>query len=622
MMNGRDLSLAGIGIGVVAFLFFTPSADAYIDLAATLPRIISDSQRIVVVEVVELNREKQGLVLKEVRVLKGELSAEPIRHIVAQGEGATIPRKILTWATPGARAIAFTSRNNALVCLGEGWYQVNSTGTGLWRLGTDRPDLPLAYHGTLARLTEGLERMMKGKDAVLTVVAYGIDNEGASFDLALNRPNVPGLVRVQRIRGTLNMPGMVMAASANQSFLIGSGSVDESDLPALIEKLKSQDASLRAEAADELRCLGRKASKATGSLKLLLNDRSVRVRCAAASALLRINVRETQPIEVIARTLESHNASERRIAAKAVGYCGTAATSLVNTLSALLQDEDEAVRITALQSITLLGLVAGSAAQAVSELLEKRELAIDAADALGRMGTSARPYLKRLARLLSDDEPALRWAAVRAMSQIGGEEAKPAVDFMIRTLPKAPEMERYNMMIYLALLGPVAKDAANAIRTSGSRNPVLSTATLWAIEPDKNLPWLGNERNSPGPGGLGGGGPNFATYIYENYVHELGERLQPTVPVLARKIVNGTAGDVPQWGYRILSCAPAAAIEILTPSLSHKELVMRERAAVALGYMGSSARPASDALQAALAASTSEREKKLIAWSMREIDKE
>jgi HEAT repeat protein len=297
----------------------------------------------------------------------------------------------------------------------------------------------------------------------------------------------------------------------------------------------------------------------------------------------------------------------------------------VNKLTQLLQDEDEAVRITALQAITLLGPVAGPAAQAVTPLLDNRELAIDAADALGRMGPAARPSLKQLAKLLADDQPAFRWAAVRAMSQIGGEDAKPAVEFMIRTLPKAPEMERYNMMIYLALLGPVAKDAANAIRTSGSRNPVLPSATLWAIEPDKNLPWLGGGRAGPGfggpPGGFGGGGPNFATYIYENYVHELGERLRPAVPVLAEKIVDGTAGDVPQWGYKILLCAPDKAIEILTPSLSHKDLVMRERAVVALGFMGSAARPASDSLQAALAATTNEREKKLIAWSLREIGK-
>jgi HEAT repeat protein len=92
--------------------------------------------------------------------------------------------------------------------------------------------------------------------------------------------------------------------------------------------------------------------------------------------------------------------------------------------------------------------------------------------------------------------------------------------------------------------------------------------------------------------------------------------------VLAQKLVDGTAGDVPQWGYKILACAPDTAIEILTPSLSHKDLVMRERAVVALGYMGNTARPATEPLKVALAATSNEREKRLIAWSLREISKE
>ena len=44
--------------------------------------------------------------------------------------------------------------------------------------------------------------------------------------------------------------------------------------------------------------------------------------------------------------------------------------------------------------------------------------------------------------------------------------------------------------------------------------------------------------------------------IYESYVHELGARLRPAARLLARKIMDGTAGDVPDWGYKILTCAP------------------------------------------------------------------
>jgi HEAT repeat protein len=608
----------------LAFLWHGTPARAYIDLASTLPRIMADSLKITVVEVVEVKKEKRALVLKEIRALKGELSNEPIRQIVALGEGATIPRHILTWATPGARAIVFSSRGNALVCLGEGWYQVTSSGTGPWQIAKDRPDLPLAYHGSLSRLTEGIERMLAGKDSVLTVVAYGTDNEGASFDLALNRPNLPGLVRVQRIRGNMNMPGMVMAASANPSYLIGPGSVDEGDLAKLLEQLKSMDTMAKAEAAEDLRSLGRKANKAAPSLAALLADPSPRVRYSAAAALLQINSRDKQPVEVLARGLDSPDKAEKRMATRAAGQSGAAAASLVVKLATLLKDEDDALRITALHALALLGPIAGDAAKDITPLLDNRELTIDAADALGRMGKSARPALKKLTQFLSDKETAFQWAAVRAMSQIGGDDAKPAVDFMIRTLPNAPEVDRYNMMIYLALLGPVAKDAATTIRRSGSRNPVLPTATLWAIEPDKSFPWQGG-RFGPGlggpPGGFGGM-PNIATLIYENYVHELGERLKPAVRVLAEQLLDGTAGDVPLWGYKILACSPETAIEILKPALLHKDLAMRERAVVAFGFMGSAAKPVMESLKTAQDATTNEKEKRLIGWSLREISKD
>src|SRR5262249_33162888 len=149
--------------------------------------------------------------------------------------------------------------------------------------------------------------------------------------------------------------------------------------------------------------------------------------------------------------------------------------------------------------------------------------------------------LKRLAPLLSAKEPSVRWAAVRAMAQIGGEDARPAVDFMISALREANEVEGYNIMIYLALLGPVAKEAAPTIRSVRIKNPVLPSATLWALEPDKSFPWLGGGPfGMPGPGGRGGRGPDFALYIYENYVHELGDRLRSAARALAGKIMDGT----------------------------------------------------------------------------------
>jgi len=609
----------------LALMYLWPAAPvlSYIDLAPTLSKIIAESDRIALAEVVQYSREKRVVVLREVHTMKGESSSDLIRHRVGPVDGGTIPRHIMQWASPGARCVLFSSPTTTLVCLGQGWYQVHALGAGAWTLGTDRPDLPLAYYGAVSRLASSITSMLDGKNAVIRVVAFGADNEGASFDLALNRQALPALVRVQRIRANLKMPSAVLAVSANPAYFLGAGPVDEADLPALMEKLRHADAMERAEAANDLRCLGRRAGAAAAALAKLLSDAAPSVRFSAAAALLRITPPNMRAVEILAQGLGSAELAVRRESARAAGLSGPAASPLADKLAALLRDPDESVSITALQAISLLGPAAGSAAVAVTPLLDEPALAIDAADTLGRIGAPARPALKRLAQMLSSDQAAVRWAAVRAMSQIGGEDAHPAVEFMIRTLPGATEVEGYNIMIYLALLGPVAADAIPAIRSVRIKNPVLPSATQWAIAPDKSFPWLGGgPPGMPGPRGPGprGGPGDIALYVYEAYFHELGDRLRPAAGVLARKILDGTAGDVPTWGYKILACGPDEALGILLPHLADSDLSMRERVTVALGYMGKAAAPAQERIKTALSKAPTEREQRLLQWCLREVD--
>ncbi len=289
---------------------------------------------------------------------------------------------------------------------------------------------------------------------------------------------------------------------------------------------------------------GRKAVPASAPLAALLSDPSLRVRLSAAAAMLQIDAKQAGAIEPLARGLASTDLAERRDAVKAIGLAGPAAATLIGKLAPLLKDSDESMRITVLQTISMLGPAAAQAADAVTPLLDDPDLAIDAADALGRIGSAACPAMKRLAQMLSANQPAIRWAAVRAMSQIGGEEARPAVDFMVRSLRSATEVEGYNMMIYLALLGPVAKDAAPTLRSVRIKNPVLPSATAWAIESDKTLPWLGRGPfGGPGRGGPDDGrGPDIGVLIYESYVHELGDRLRPAARLLAQKIIGRNGG--------------------------------------------------------------------------------
>ena len=211
-----------------------------------------------------------------------------------------MPRQIVQWAVPGSQGILFQTRTatkgTALMCFGPGWYQVNAVGTGAWKLGAERPDLPLAYYGSVGRLKEAVTALLKGQPAVITVVAYGNDDAAASFDLALNLQSLPGIVKLQRVRTTPNMGSLQMGASSG---FIGMGVVDERDLPSLLAKLKSADAAVRAEAAEDLRTLGRTAKSAAALLTGLLKDAAPRVRFAAASALLQATPKNKDAVPVL-----------------------------------------------------------------------------------------------------------------------------------------------------------------------------------------------------------------------------------------------------------------------------------------------------------------------------------
>jgi HEAT repeat protein len=265
-----------------------------------------------------------------------------------------------------------------------------------------------------------------------------------------------------------------------------------------------------------------------------------------------------------------------------------------------------------LQALATLGPAAVNARAEVTGLLAKPETAVDAADVLGRMGQGARPSLAALARLLQSEAPAERWAAVRAMSQIGGPDAMPAVKFMMRELPKAGEADGYNMLIYLSLLGPVARDAIPAVRTCKVRNPILRQTTVWAIDPTSDLPAMS---------GFGAfGDADFMHYILEAYVRELGDHLKPAAQKLAKNIMAGKAGNVPPWGYKLLARFPDESLAVLSPALKDGKLQTRERATVAIGYMGRAAKAARPQIAEALRSSTDEREQLLLQWCLREIE--
>ena len=394
----RFLLIAALG------LLLSASAAGYVDRAPTLASLIREANTITLVEVERFDLEKGAVILRKVRDLKGEAGAGTVKHLLLRGNESAIERPILEWAEPGRRGVLFTTDKTVLMCVGEAWYQAHSSDNGWWRIGASRPDLPLAYYGTVSRLIDAIPVIVSGKSAVITTLAHAVHGEGASFDLALNRPSLPGLVKVQRLRANLRTPNVAMAlVSGSNPYLLGMGRIGSDEIPSTRGKLRAGDSITRAEAAMDLGSLGAEAHDAVPDLAKLLDDDVPLVRLSAAAALLRIESRNERGVEVLARGLGSEHAPTRRHAARAAGLAGRGAAPLSGKLAAGLKDPDVLVRRTALQAIAALGPVAAEAAESVMTLLDRPETAVDAADALGRMGPTARVAAKPLARLLSAD---------------------------------------------------------------------------------------------------------------------------------------------------------------------------------------------------------------------------
>lgn len=175
-----------------------------------------------------------------------------------------------------------------------------------------------------------------------------------------------------------------------------SGKRGEEAFKKAIERLKSPEAAVRAEAADEMGRRGYRMRKEISEVlrPLMLNDPESIVRAAAGRALGRLGVREAVPDLV--RALRDKSADVRVVAAAALWRLPDAAA--VSALLERCSDTEAAVR-------------------------EWSALA------LGVIGD--RHAAPQLITMLSDSERSVRLAAVRGLGRIGAPEAlKPLIGYL------------------------------------------------------------------------------------------------------------------------------------------------------------------------------------------------
>ncbi len=179
-----------VALGV---LFLTwMAARAYVEAPYSLGQVCHEASNIVLVEVARVNAEKNLIIYKKLKDLKGKHPTDEIKHNI--GTRGFHPREwqtIKAWAAEGKKAVFFHNGGASETCIGTYWYQCYPEGEW-WGMSHAEPFLLRTYHGDADKLGEHVERILKGEEVVVTCLA-----DGSKEQLHLRKG------KVQRLRASL-----------------------------------------------------------------------------------------------------------------------------------------------------------------------------------------------------------------------------------------------------------------------------------------------------------------------------------------------------------------------------------------------------------------------------------
>ncbi len=194
-MNTRRLfTCLGVLLAGLVISWWTFPAYAYIEAPYTLGRIINESSNIIVLRVEKVDKEKNLIIFKKVRDLKGTHNGDTIKNNIGRGGFNEREWKYtMEGAEVGKTAIYFHNGSAAEVYLGGYWYQV-SNGGEWWNLVHGEPFLLRSYAGNVDKLAAAVTDIIANKEVVVPCMV-----DGPKDDLHLRR------ARIQRCRASMKL---------------------------------------------------------------------------------------------------------------------------------------------------------------------------------------------------------------------------------------------------------------------------------------------------------------------------------------------------------------------------------------------------------------------------------
>ncbi len=192
--TGLWLGLSGVAALFLGLLCTSRPALGYVEAPHSLGQVISLSTNVILCRVESVDRQKNLIVYRKVRDLKGTDNRDLIRHNI--GKGGFNPREWqypMEWAEVGKPAVFFHNGGAGETCIGTYWYQIYPGGEW-WNLSHGEPFLLRSFAGKIDKLAAAVTDIVAGKEVIVPCMV-----DGNKDDLHLRR------ARVQRLRCSLKL---------------------------------------------------------------------------------------------------------------------------------------------------------------------------------------------------------------------------------------------------------------------------------------------------------------------------------------------------------------------------------------------------------------------------------
>ena len=189
-MRDRRLATLLLACALAVLLLPARRAGAYVEAAYPLGKLVQESTNVVLLRVESVDRQKNLLVYRKVRDVKGTHEGETVKHNI--GRFGFHPREwqnVMAWAEVGRLALLFHNRSVGEVCLHNYWYQAYRG--EWWRMSHAEPYFLRTFAGRPEKLAAAVTALLAGQEAVVPCMVGG-DKEALQLRTA----------KIQRLRAS------------------------------------------------------------------------------------------------------------------------------------------------------------------------------------------------------------------------------------------------------------------------------------------------------------------------------------------------------------------------------------------------------------------------------------